>query len=105
MKQYLGNRGLPTILMGDFNTRADSLELRGLLEGGADSFRPVPPTGNPSDYTHLKHRIPIDHAYVRGLDDRWTCELRFLALDDEDDEARRVSDHRPIALTIYRRAG
>jgi len=51
-------------------------------------------------YSHLKHKILIDHAFVRGLDS-WNCNLRIIKLSDESSN-KRFSDHRPIILTVSR---
>jgi len=121
----------PAILMGDFNARPGSIELDYLREYGflqvlpndlpiitktehlwgkeytfnknnidrPDYERTEQDQGWP--YSHLKHKILIDHAFVRGLDlETWNCELRTIKLSDESIN-KRISDHRPIILTVW----
>lgn len=128
------NEGRPVILMGDFNARSGSKELDHLCEKygflqvlpeGVPSL-PAPANtwgeshvfGSPNvdhpDYaqseadqgwphSHLEHRILIDHAFVKGLPDQWSCGLKVIPLSEES-TGKRVSDHRPIALTIKRKS-
>ena len=117
----------PTVVLGDFNARPGAKELEQFCSHGFRYVLPkVPPRRartlkvfNSADicapwperserdqwpYTHLKHGIFIDHAFLRALDDnRWDGELRLLNLPGEERDGDRVSDHRPIALTICRR--
>jgi hypothetical protein len=95
LKKHLGQSGRPAILMGDFNAELSELRSRKALAG----FRHIAPQPDSGAISHLNHRILIDHAFVRGLDG-WRCELRLIRLKNENNE-KRVSDHRPIALTIY----
>ncbi len=53
-------------------------------------------------YSHLKHKILIDHAFVRGLPEEWSCELQVIELTHKDPK-NRATDHRPISLTIKSR--
>jgi hypothetical protein len=119
----------PAILMGDFNARPGSIELEylcneyGFFQVLSDDLPIINITEhlwgkkytynkNNIDrpnyeqteqaqgwpYSHLKHKILIDHAFVRGLD-CWNCELRIVKLSDERSN-KRISDHRPIILTV-----
>jgi len=121
----------PTIIMGDFNARPGSIELDylcneyGFLQVLPDDLPVISKTGHlwgkkytfnkknidrPNyeqteqaqgwPYSHLKHKILIDHAFVRGFEN-WNCELRIINLSDEGSN-NRVSDHRPIILTVTR---
>jgi len=122
---------IPAILMGDFNARPGSIELDylcneyGFLQVLSNDLPIITETEhlwgkkytfnkNNIDrpnyeqseqaqgwpYSHLKHKILIDHAFVRGLDN-WNCELRIIKLSDESSN-KRISDHRPIILTVSR---
>lgn len=106
-------RNSPVVLMGDFNARPETPELDKLKDAG---FRQVMPDGWPRGvpmvydksekeqgrpYTHLKHGILIDHAFVKGFDDTCYFKLETVQLAGENTNAR-VTDHRPIALTITR---
>lgn len=99
----------PIILMGDFNARPGTKELDHLCN--KYGFLQVLPENTPSGtvrpnysqteqaqgwpYSHLKHKILIDHALVKGLDhNKWNCALQVIEFTD------RVSDHNPIVLTI-----
>jgi hypothetical protein len=126
------NEGRLVILLGDFNARPGSKELDYLCERygflqvlpknvppspGANTWGESHAFGSPRvdrpnyekredeqgwPHSHLKHGILIDHAFVKGLDSRqWSCDLKIIQLPDENEE-ERVSDHRPIALTIKR---
>jgi len=103
----------PVILMGDFNARPGTKELDYLCN--KYGFSPVLPEGDLDvtglDYTkteseqgwpysHLRHKILIDHAFVKDFPPGLECKLHVLQLNDEDDEEKRISDHRPILLTI-----
>jgi len=109
----LGESNRPLILMGDFNTRFRQKELTHLTEkygfkhilpqstadyDGLDLGKSEEAMGLP--FSHLKWRILIDHAFVRGLDDaKWQCSTKIIPLADEEPE-RRITDHRPVVLTI-----
>ncbi|KPA10876.1 Endonuclease/exonuclease/phosphatase domain protein [Candidatus Magnetomorum sp. HK-1] len=124
----------PAILMGDFNARPGSVELDylcneyGFLQVLSNDLPIITKTGhlwgkkytfnkNNIDrpdyeqteqaqgwpYSHLKHKILIDHAFVRGLEN-WNCELRIIKLSDESSN-KRISDHRPIILTVGSNSG
>ncbi len=115
----------PVILMGDFNARPGTKELDHLCckygflqvlpkntpskhestdwgkEYTFDSHNADRPDYLQTEqaqcwpYSHLKHKILIDHAFVKGLDhNKWNCELQVIELAD------RISDHNPIILTI-----
>jgi len=123
--------GTPAIIMGDLNARPGSVELDylcneyGFLQVLSDDLPIINKTGpiwgkiytfnkNNVDrpdyeqteqaqgwpYSHLKHKILIDHAFVRGLEN-YNCELRIIKLSDESSN-NRISDHRPIILTVSR---
>lgn len=54
-------------------------------------------------YSHLHHKILIDHAFVRGFNPKeWTLTLSIIPFPDET-KGTRYSDHRPIALFIEKR--
>lgn len=53
-------------------------------------------------YSHLEHKILIDHAFVKGFDkSKWDFGLEALKLPNEQ-KGLRITDHRPIALSIKR---
>lgn len=128
------NEGRPVILMGDFNARPGSKELDYLCEkygflqilpegipslpAPANTWGKTHVFGSPNvdrpnyaqseadqgwPHSHLEHRILIDHAFVKGLPDQWSCDLKVIQLSEES-TGKRVSDHRPIALTIKRKS-
>jgi endonuclease/exonuclease/phosphatase family metal-dependent hydrolase len=106
----------PVILMGDFNTRYKQIELdhlsnyygfQHILPQGMEDYQELnlgkseEQMGLP--FSHLKHRILIDHAFVKGLDfQKWQCQSHIIPLPDED-EGTRITDHRPVVLTINAR--
>jgi len=123
----------PVILMGDFNARPGSKELDYLCENyeflqvlpadlpishkattWGESYAYGKPRIDRPNYeqreakqgwphSHLKHEILIDHAFVRGLNPvQWRCDLKVIELPNEREKIR-ISDHRPIALTVQRR--
>ena len=56
-------------------------------------------------YSHLTHRILIDHAFVKGFEQAGlSFRLEVLKLPHELPGARggRITDHRPIALFVKR---
>jgi len=120
----------PVILMGDFNARPGTRELQSLCQGRR-GFRQVMPEGWPRfiptwgqgyalqgrmnrphfrapekeqnrPYTHLEQYILIDSAFVMGFNDTWAFRLEVLEFDDES-AVGRLSDHRPILLSICRK--
>lgn len=117
--------GRPIILMGDFNARPGTKELDHLCNhyGFLQVLPKNTPTRHEStdwgakhtydccridrpdyskteqaqgwSYSHLRHKILIDHAFVKGIDrNKWDCDLQAIELSD------RVSDHNPIVLSI-----
>jgi hypothetical protein len=106
----------PAALLGDFNARIGTPELKWLVRHAKFRFAGpagAPPSGTPDltmsekdqwwPYTHLKHGILIDHAFIRGFDqEKWRWEARAIVLP-HDEAGGRASDHRPIALTIRER--
>jgi hypothetical protein len=106
----------PIILMGDFNTRYSQNELdyltetygfQHILPHGIAKFKHVDLAKSEEamglPFSHLSHRILIDHAFVKGLDMKaWECRSHIIPLADEE-KGSRITDHRPIVLTIHPR--
>ncbi len=115
------------ILLGDFNARPGWPELT-LLSAG-DRFRQVMPEKWPKDpatwgaglayngplappehnvsekergrpYTHSRHGVLIDHAFVRGFDESWGFRLEVLKSPKMENQC--ITDHCPIALSVIR---
>jgi len=117
------NDDRPIIIMGDFNARPGTKELNYLCDKyGFKHILPDKTCGkdnlyNPDNvdslkytksekeqgwpYSHLKHEILIDHAFIKGFDQKeYGFGLDVIKLQNEDNPDDRYSDHRPIVLTI-----
>lgn len=105
----------PVILMGDFNARPGTKELEHLCSeygfshvlpgenldaAGLDYKKRENHQEPPWPYSFLRYNILIDHAFVKDFPEGVGCKLHILPLRDENDKKERVSDHRPIILTI-----
>lgn len=114
--RYLANNfpsEIPTVLMGDFNARVATPELEELRACGFTQVFPtgwedshtlnygVPERDQSRPYSHLKHGILIDHAFCRGFGPNFQLELELVELPSEGPR-ERITDHRPIILTITR---
>lgn len=94
--EYAANRSpiRPILLAGDFNARPNTPEMR-LLNS---RFRWIQPETEPFDaWSHIGHRILIDHIYVDALDTRFTTQRCVVVTDLPYND---LSDHRPV-LAVF----
>lgn len=94
----------PTLLMGDFNCRADSPPIKRLTgEGNGEAFRdtrtqveePAGPDSTWNGFRQIVDGARIDFIFLRGP---WRTE-RFEIIDARQDD-RYLSDHLPVTATF-----
>ncbi len=117
--QHFGGCGTPILALGDWNCLPDAPELTPLCAAriapvDLHAVIPTPGAANtaekvvlsaaqpPDQYTHLKHQLLVDHAFVRALPAGWSASLYAFELPGEALFATQgcYSDHRPIAVVL-----
>jgi endonuclease/exonuclease/phosphatase (EEP) superfamily protein YafD len=84
----------PIMLAGDFNARPNTPEMRLLKQ----RFRWVQPETEPFEcWSHIGHRILIDHIFVDALDTRLMTQRCVVVTDLPYAD---LSDHRPV-LAVF----
>ncbi|NWF71305.1 MAG: endonuclease/exonuclease/phosphatase family protein [Chloroflexi bacterium] len=82
----------PIILAGDFNAAPDTAEMRA-LETVFRRLIPVSP-----DYTHIVHKIPIDHILI--ADPSGLLPVNIVCRIHTAPEVAEITDHRPVLAVI-----
>lgn len=85
------------ILAGDFNARPDTPEMQALATR-FKSLSPTLPIGEGDRWTHLGHKVLIDHIWVDDPDGNLPAAPRCFIHAGAEIEA--VTDHRPV-LAVF----
>lgn len=100
---HASSQGLPSLVVGDFNTSADSTELYCLREDFTDSFGTLHPQATPEAASTLNPAyfpVPqrIDHVFYQR--DRFQPLSAQLLFSQPDAQGTWASDHRGLSATL-----